>query len=781
MKRILVCLLIVAGILLAFLACNSSNKETDKPNDETQNETEQSGSETEEPNETEDPKETEESTEKSTDEPTTHVHSYGEWKVTKAATCTEDGSKYQECSCGDKKTEIIKQSGHNYIYGETAAQCSNCNKTLQFSQGLRFVSNGDGTCYVSEIGDCTDTDIVIPSKSPDGETVTSIGDGAFTDCTRLTSITIGNSVTSIGTYAFAWCTSLTNVTIPDSVKTIGSAPFALCYSIESISVSINNRNYHSNGNCLIETRSKTLIAGCKNSIIPDDGSVTTIGEYAFAELQELISITIPDSIINIGEYAFDGCDKLIEVINHSSLEITAGSEDHGCVAYHAIEVHNEDSNIVTYGDYLFYDGDSANYLFKYIGNDTDLVLPANYNDEKYQIWNYAFNDNDTIIRVEFSNNVTSIGKYAFSGCDGLASITIPNSVTSIGSSAFSYCKGLTSITIPNSVTSIGNSAFNGCSSLTSIEIPNSVTSIGNRAFSGCSGVTSVTIGNGVTSIGDSAFNGCARLTSVTIGSNVTDISSYAFGGCVKLVEVINHSQLEISPGSFANIWSAWGQLYSWPLEVHTGESKIVNKNGYQFYTYNGANYLLGYNGNDTVICLPQDYNGENYQIYQYAFAGNDKLTSLTIPNSVTAVGYHAFSDCYALKSISIGNGVLKIESSAFSGCNGIIEKENGISYVDKWMIDCDYSVTTAILRNGTVGIADFAFSYCSGLASIEIPNSVTSIGDYAFDDCSGLTEIVFEGTKAEWQAISKGNHWIFGTGSFVVVKCDDGDISYGDA
>ncbi|MCQ2450256.1 MAG: leucine-rich repeat domain-containing protein, partial [Clostridia bacterium] len=117
-------------------------------------------------------------------------------------------------------------------------------------------------------------------------------------------ITIPNSVTTIGEVAFNGCTDLTSITIPNSVTDIGSGVFAFCEGLTSITVAPDNKVYRSAGNCLIKTASKTLVAGCKNSVIPTDGTVTTIGSSAFEGCTGLTSITIPNSVTTIGSYAF---------------------------------------------------------------------------------------------------------------------------------------------------------------------------------------------------------------------------------------------------------------------------------------------------------------------------------------------------------------------------------------------------------------------------------------------------------------------------------------------
>ncbi len=324
-------------------------------------------------------------------------HKFGEWVVTKEPSTTEEGEQTRTClGCGERETKVIP------TYPTP-------------SEGLTFTSNGDGTCYVSGMGTCTDTDIVIPYESPDGDMVTSIGLLAFDHCNGITNIVMPDSVTSIAEWAFSGCSGLTSIEIPSNVTNIGYGAFGNCDGLTSITVAPDNTVYYSAENCLIETASKTLIAGCKNSIIPTDGSVTSLSIWAFWGCSGLRSIEIPNSVTSIGEWAFSGCTAL------TNITVSPGN-----TVYHSK------------GNCLI-ETASKTLIFGCMNS----VIPDD-------------------------GSVTSIGEDAFYRCSSLTSIEIPNSVTSIGKQAFAYCDGLVSVEIQNGVTSIGDSAFGYCTNLTTV-------------------------------------------------------------------------------------------------------------------------------------------------------------------------------------------------------------------------------------------------------------------------------------------------------------------------
>ena len=214
-----------------------------------------------------------------------------------------------------------------------------------------------------------------------GNGLTSIGVGAFSDCSSLNSVTIPHSVTFIENMAFAYCSSLTSITIPNSVTSIGEDVFPE-NNLTSIKVEEGNKNYDSRNNCnaIIETASNKLIAGCKNTIIPNN--VVTIGTCAFAYCYSLTSVVIPNSVTSIEENAFVYCSGLTSVTIPNSVKSIAGYTFYNCTGL------------------------------------TSVVIPNSVTS----IGSSAFGECSKLKSVTIGSSVTSIEYSAFGGCSSLTDI-----------------------------------------------------------------------------------------------------------------------------------------------------------------------------------------------------------------------------------------------------------------------------------------------------------------------------------------------------------------------
>ena len=306
---------------------------------------------------------------------------------------------------------------------------------------------------------------------------------------------------------------------------------------------------------------------------------------------------------------------------------------------------------------------------------------------------------------EVEYRVTSIGNHAFYKCTCLTSVTIPNSVTSIGDISFYGCTSLTSIALPNSVTIIGYDAFDGCSSLISPVFNAHMFAYMPTSYSGA-----YIIPNGIESIVSEAFRGCSSLTSVTIPNSVTSIGNSAFAWCTILTSI----------------------------NVATDNAIYSSEDGVLFDKVKTT--LIQYPcGQQGAYIIPQSVTSIGYR----AFSGCSGLTSVTIPNSVTSIGDLAFSGCSGLTSITIPNSVTSIGSSTFAYCSSLtsVTIPNSVTSIGERAFDECTGLTSVTIPNSVTSIGDFAFYECENLASIIIPNSVMSIGSGAFSNCPNLPVI----------------------------------------
>ena len=356
------------------------------------------------------------------------------------------------------------------------------------------------------------------------------------------------------------------------------------------------------------------------------------------------------------------------------------------------------------------------------------------------------------------SQVTCIGGGAFSG-SRIESVVIPDSVSSIRNGAFSDCKQLTAITIPSSVDHIGDLVFAGCQNLMSINVDKDNTSFCDlegvlychdlsQVLSVPNGLSAVRIHNSTTTIKTGAFHGCNKLTELFIPSSVENITLHEFGSCTML-ETICIPKVVANEGlsSFCDANKPTSVSLSDSI-THFSEKILDKQSKLNTIVIPASVQIIDEKAFQDCSLLKEiivDEGNRHYRsidgvLYDYDVSRivwfPRGKNSVTIPESVTNIGYCAFSKCQELTSITIPDSVVCIGDDAFAGC-GMLSK--------------------ITIPNSVISIGECSFSGCSSLATITIPDSVAKIGSNAFYNCTGLRSVqITDLTK--WCNIEFANH-----------------------
>lgn len=291
---------------------------------------------------------------------------------------------------------------------------------------------------------------------PSDGSVEIIGEKAFDMHKSVESVTIPAGVTEIGTAAFDCCTAMTSISIPSTVTKICGSAFVNCYKLEDINVDADNPAYYTDGGCLIERASGTLVFG-------------------------RIGCTIPTAVKIIGTSAFGGDHKALRF----PASVERGIEDGfcGCEILERLEVDPENKTYFSQGDCII--ERASGTLVRGCSNS---VIPRDV--------------------------VKKIGDHAFASCKALTEIEVPSGVTELCLFAFSYCSALSEIKLPETLETIDSYAFEGCSALETVEIPNGVKMLGVFVFSDCANLESLYIPASVNKIYNCITSGCDKLREV---------------------------------------------------------------------------------------------------------------------------------------------------------------------------------------------------------------------------------------------------------------------------
>lgn len=683
-------------------------------------------------------------------------------------------------SCGDNltwqfadSTLTITGTGAMYDYSSSSVPWYNERssiKNLSLPEGLTYI--GGYAFY-----DCDGlTQVTIPNS------VTSIDSYAFRDCSYLASVVIGTSVTSIGNDAFRYCSNLDYIRIDaQTPPTLGNSSSIysspICYVPVGTLEAYQASSWASYVSRFEESEQQITCAEAATRCLPTPSVVHyTIYGYV-TELTENHSSTDNTLSFWMADMPIGG--KVLyahNVVPNATTDRTPQKGDYvklqGYIMLHdampatadgcTIEILSAPtSNLTTQC------GDSLYWMLA----DSTLTIAGSgmmydYSSSAPAPWSELKNSFHTLVLPQ---GLTTIGDNAFADCAALQAVAIPTTITNIGTAAFQNCTALSAVLIPEGVQTIEDNAFKGCSALTSVYAQAQTPPVlGNTVFNSkpvcyvptggvlatyqvstwanfatsfeeqdkkcgdnlyylfadstltivgtgvmnyssrpwtSTAIARVFLPDGLKSIGSSAFYD-SKLTSIALPNTITIINYRAFRGCSQLTSIVLPDSIT-GIGQDAFYYSG---IYNSTANWEDGALYI-------------GDYLITTNSN-----LPATYaiKEGTRLIADYTFSEkSSSLTSVTIPESVVAIGNNAFYNCSNITYIRIPNSVKHIKYRAFYNCSQL-------AFVD--------------LSEGLTTIGEEAFNNCDALTHITIPSTVTSIGNSAFYSCGALNAIYLEAT-----------------------------------
>ena len=581
------------------------------------------------------------------------------------------------------------------------------------------------------------------------ESITSIPDYAFANNTALSEIFLPTNVKSIGAYAFSGCTALIGVKTKSPVvalKTIGAYAFNGCTSL---------CHYFNGGENEINVPINT----------------TSIGTYAFANNTSITKIVVPNTVSKIGSSAFRGCSALVD-ISLPFVGNNEGAENNYQQVFGWIFGYNDTSNSTIADNYSTNSSNgTAQALEQWSYSSMRMVyyyIPKSVRNvtitKQTAIPNNAFRNCDLIETIKIPSNTVSIGNYAFYNCKAVTSYNgnehgvsiLPATLVNISDYAFNNNKALLKVVFSPALESIGSYAFNGCTALTEATAASNITTlttIGSYAFNGCTSLSYYFLGEenelniptNTVSIGTHAFANNVAITKVVVPDTVTLIGVAAFRGCSSL-EDITLPFVGNSEGAEKNYQQVFGWIF--------GYNDVSNSTIMDSYSTNSSN--------GTAQALEQWSYSSMRMVYYYipksvrnvtitkqtaipnnAFRNCDLIETVTLPSNVVSVGDYAFYNTKKLTTTNISN-TATVGKDAFVG-SGILEGKTGVVYIGSVLYKYNGTMPsgyTVKVKDGTTAIQANAFSGCSGLTTLILPEGLKSIGTNAFKNCTSLKEVV---------------------------------------
>ena len=486
-----------------------------------------------------------------------------------------------------------------------------------------------------------------------------------------------------------------SVEISDGITSIGDCAFYYLTNMSTITIADS-----------VTSIGENAFSGCRelqNITLPK--SLTSIGPKAFQQCSSLTQLIIPYGVKNIGYYAFVQCDNL------TSITIPKSVKD-------LIYPFYETDNLTIYcekGSYAEIYARNNNISYKYISEsgDVEAVIIEKGTCGENLVWSL---DEDGILSI---NGTGEMYDYGIDDCifgnqlgGTVDVIKISEGVTSVGNYAFNYCysrnNGVVTVILPSTLRSIGIRAFYNCH-MYDIGLPDGLQIINEGAFANAN-LRKIIIPSGLEELPDNCFYGC-YFEKIVIPENIKKIDYGAFASCRYLSDVtIEGTEIEMSDMVFHN------------CELLLSAGPI------------GGEYNIKY--------------GWDKKIPDYAFS-NSCITDVAFSDSISAVGWNAFSGCQNLEKIKLPSNIIDIGAWAFTGSEKLksagpmgggynIEYEWDKSIPPNAFVQS--SIETIVLPEGIENIGHYAFS-STNIREVVLPSSLVTIGYNAFSSCKDLCKV----------------------------------------
>ena len=449
--------------------------------------------------------------------------------------------------------------------------------------------------------------------------------------------------------------------------------------------------------------------------------------------ENIISLTIPDSVTSVTAAAFDSLSNLETLTLGSGIKNLKSQVFTYCTRLSKINVSPNNPNYVSESGVVFTKDKTAVVAYP-LGRTEDFALPKETTDISI-FSEYPFNSVNIIAPDNSDGFITqggitySIDMSAVISCDREKSgfYNMPSTVTRIYDGAFSGCEKITGIRFSNKITSITYQAFAGCSSLLSVELPSSLKTIEDKAFLGCSDIQELNFPESLEKIGSSAFENNTNLKKINIPSSLQSIEGEAFAFTAITELTIPNTLKSIGNGAFSNNYALK------KVTLPQSDLKIYEK--------------AFFNCGIEELTLPAKLELAGPEIFQC----NNSLKKVTVETGQT-LAEDIFNDCSALQSVTLPNGLESIAKGAFSKCKSL--KNISLPLSLKEIADSAFSesgLTSIDIPDSVEYIGDFAFEQCE-ITKVRLPKSLKSTGKYIFAYCP-ITEIDFNGySKSDYCA-----------------------------